>query len=115
MSVKIPPVTKINSLKCTIILINFIRLKIYSEKIQTKLYDLSLWLLRKTTKNTKIKLEVVEIADKNAFSESEKVDLFGRTRQMNIATRSNSLNVSFEGENLNNNNDDEICIFSNQF
>jgi len=69
--------------------------------------------LRKTTKNTKIKLEVVEIEYKKAFSESEKVDLFGRTTQMNIATRSNSLNVSFEGENLN--NDDDICIFSNQF
>lgn len=69
--------------------------------------------MRKTTKNTKIKLEVVEIEYKKAFSESEKVDLFGRTTQMNIATRSNSLNVSFEGENLN--NDDDICIFSNQF
>ena len=91
-------------------------MKNFSEKTQSKLYEIGISFLgkNKKPKANKFKLTLEEVEDKKYYSDTEVDDLVGRSSK-NIATRSNSLNVSYEEneeyEDINN----EIYNFENHF
>jgi len=92
-------------------------MKNYSEKTQDKLYDLNTLLLGKNKNLSKSKFKIVEINEKRCYSDTEVDDLVGRTKSLNIATRTNSLNVSFDIQDDDeiDINDNDLCLFTNHF